>query len=113
MSWQAALQILLLLAVLVAVVRPGGDYIDCVMRGEPTWLRPVLGPVERLLYWLAGVDPAVEQDWKTYAQSLLAFNLAGMLMLYGLQRLQQVLPFNPQAFGPVAPDLALNTAVRR
>ena len=111
MTWQGALQLTLVLAVVVALVQPGGDYIDRVMRDQPTPLRPLLRPLERLLYWLAGVDPAVEQGWVGYAQSLVAFNLAGMLVLYGLQRLQHALPLNPQALGPVAPDLALNTAV--
>jgi K+-transporting ATPase ATPase A chain len=81
-----------------------------VFAGERTWLGVVLSPVERVIYRLSGVDPSAEQHWRAYAAALLLFNLAGMLLLYGLQRLQGFLPLNPQGFGPVAPDLAFNTA---
>ena len=82
-----------------------------VFAGERTFLSPVLAPVERGLYRLAGIDPKVEQHWRTYAVAMLLFNLAGLLLLYALQRLQAVLPLNPQGMAAVAPDLAFNTAV--
>jgi K+-transporting ATPase ATPase A chain len=81
-----------------------------VFTGLRAPLRP-LGPLERGLYRLAGVDPAVEQSWLSYAMALLAFHLVGIALLYGLQRLQAMLPLNVEKFTAVAPDLALNTAV--
>ncbi len=82
-----------------------------VFAGERTLLSPLLAPVERGFYRLAGVDPKVEQHWLTYAVAMLLFNLAGLLLLYALQRLQGVLPLNPEGMAAVAPDLAFNTAV--
>ena len=82
-----------------------------VYQGERTWLDPVLGPVERLLYRVCGVDPAAEQGWKTYTAALLLFNLAGLLLLFALERTQAFLPFNPQGQPNVPTDLAWNTAV--
>ncbi|MBZ0254197.1 MAG: potassium-transporting ATPase subunit KdpA, partial [Candidatus Methylomirabilis sp.] len=76
-----------------------------------TFLSPVLGPLERLFYRLAGVRPEREMTWKTYALAALAFNAVGLLVVYGLQRLQSVLPLNPQGLGAVTPDSAFNTAV--
>jgi len=103
-------QIALFLILLLAITRPLGLYMARVFAGERTWLGVVLSPVERVIYRLSGVDPSAEQHWRAYAAALLLFNLAGMLLLYGLQRLQGFLPLNPQGFGPVAPDLAFNTA---
>ena len=81
-----------------------------VFSGERTILSPLLGPVERGIYALAGVNPRQEQHWTTYAVAMLLFNLAGLALLYALQRLQHLLPLNPQGLGAVAPDLAFNTA---
>lgn len=81
-----------------------------VFQGEPTWLSPLLSPLERAIYRVSGVDPAAEQRWTGYAAAVLAFNATGMVLLYALQRLQGFLPLNPQGFGPVTPDLAFNTA---
>ena len=78
---------------------------------ERTWLDPVLSPVERLVYRLTGVDPTREMRWTEYAVSLLLFSVVSMLVLYAMQRLQAGLPWNPQGFSAVAPDLAFNTAV--
>jgi K+-transporting ATPase ATPase A chain len=100
-----------LFAVLVGLtVKPLGGYLAAVFNGTPALLRP-LGPIERGLYRLAGIDPAVEQSWLTYAIALMSFHLAGIILLYLLQRLQGVLPLNPAQFAGVSPDLALNTAV--
>jgi K+-transporting ATPase ATPase A chain len=104
-------QVGLYLLVLVALVHPLGRYMARVYEGERTWLSPLLSPLERLVYRVAGVDPRSEQDWKQYALAALLFNLVGLLVLYLLQRLQGVLPLNPQGFGAVAPDSAFNTAV--
>jgi len=105
------LQIVLYLAVLIALVRPLGAYMARVYQGERTVLTLLLAPIERLVYRVAGVDPAEEQDWKQYTLALMLLNALGFVVLYALQRLQGALPLNPQAFGAVAPDAAFNTAV--
>ena len=81
------------------------------MLGERNFLTPLLGPVERGFYRLAGVDPAREQDWFAYAIAMLALTVAGFLSLYALERLQNLLPFNPRGFDAVPPDLAFNTSI--
>jgi K+-transporting ATPase ATPase A chain len=75
-----------------------------------TWLDPLLRPLERLTYRLIGVRAEQEQDWKEYSFALLLFSLVSCVLTYAILRLQQHLPLNPQAFGPLAPDLAFNTA---
>ena len=105
------LQIALLFGLALVTIKPLGLYMARLFEGERTFLSPVLRPVERSLYAIAGVRPDREQGWLAYVLSMLAFNLAGFLILYALLRLQGVLPFNPQGFGAVAPDLAFNTAV--
>lgn len=82
-----------------------------VMEGERTWLTPLLGPVEQGCYRLSGVDPQAGQSWKTYAVALLAFNLAGFVLLFALLMLQGVLPLNPQQLPGLEWTLAFNTAV--
>ena len=111
MTGSGILQIVLYLAVLVALTRPLGAFMARVYEGQRTWLSPAIAPLERLVYRVAGVDPARDQDWKRYALAVLAFNLAGFLTVYLLQRLQGILPLNPQGFGAVTPDSAFNTAV--
>jgi K+-transporting ATPase ATPase A chain len=105
------MQILVLAGIVAALVLPLGLYMTRIFEGERTLLAPVLGPVERLLYRLGGIDAGREQSWAAYALAMLALNLVGCLAVYALQRLQHVLPLNPQGLGPVAPDLAFNTAV--
>lgn len=105
------LQIGLLFALALLTVRPLGLFMARLFAGERTFLSPLLGPVERGLYAVAGVCPERGQGWLAYVLSMLAFNLAGFLLLYALLRLQDVLPFNPQGFAAVPPDLAFNTAV--
>ncbi|MBP2300837.1 potassium-transporting ATPase subunit KdpA [Azospirillum picis] len=104
------MQILLFLVLVAAVTRPLGGFMTRVFTGERTLLSPVLEPVERGLYRLAGVDETTEQHWVTYAVSMLLFSAAGMLLLYALQRLQAVLPLNPLDMAAVPADLAFNTA---
>jgi K+-transporting ATPase ATPase A chain len=111
MTLNGWLQIALYIGVLVLCVKPLGLYMARVFDGERTWFDPVLRPVERLIYRVSGVDPRQEQHWTTYTAAMLLFSLAGFVLLYALQRLQHVLPLNPQGFGPPAPDSAFNTAV--
>ncbi len=104
-------QMVLILAVTLILSWPLGRYIARVFQGEWTWIDPLCRPLERLLYRAAGIDPRQEMDWKHYALALLSFNMLGILFLFMLQRIQGVLPINPQHFGPVPGVLALNTAV--
>ncbi|MGW8706208.1 potassium-transporting ATPase subunit KdpA [Brevundimonas sp. NPDC055814] len=111
MNIQGWAEIALTLGLAVVLGWPIGVYMSRVWNGERTWLDPVLKPVEGLFYRAAGVDAARSQGWLGYAGALLAFNLAGFLLLYGMLRLQGVLPMNPQGFGGLSPHLAFNTAV--
>jgi K+-transporting ATPase ATPase A chain len=97
------LQIILFTVVVAVAVRPLGGYMMRAFTGEPTVLGRVLRPVERGIYRLAGIDATAEQEWYTYALALLAFNAVGLVALYALQRLQGLLPFNPQHFAAVDP----------
>src|SRR5580765_33476 len=105
------IQIFLYCAIVVALVKPLGWYMTRVFNGESTFLSPVLRPVERGLYWIGGVDEKREQHWLTYTVAMLLFHVGGFLIIYGLMRLQGVLPFNPAEQSAVAPDLSFNTAV--
>jgi K+-transporting ATPase ATPase A chain len=105
------LQIALYCVLLVLLTRPLGGYMTAVFNGERTFLSPVLRPLERGLYRISGVDEAQEQHWVTYAVAMLAFSFAGFIVLYALQRLQAILPFNPAGQSSVSPDLAFNTSV--
>jgi len=111
MSGFGVLQVVLYFAVLTALAWPLGGFIARVYSGERTLLSPLLGPVERLLYRATGVGQDDDMDWKRYAFAVLVFNLLGALAVYALQRLQGVLPLNPQDLGAVSPDSAFNTAV--
>ena len=111
MSTSAVLQIVLFVAVLVALVKPLGAYMARVYEGKPCGLDKILGPLERLIYRLCGIDPTVEMTWKHYAFAVLAVNFLGLIVVYGLLRFQDVLPLNPQKMPATSPDLAFNTAV--
>jgi K+-transporting ATPase ATPase A chain len=111
MTLNGWLQILLFCGIVLALVKPLGAYMTRVFAGERTFLSPVLVPIERGLYALAGTSEREEQRWTSYAFAMLAFNLAGLLLLYGLQRLQGMLPLNPAGMAAVAPELSFNTAV--
>src|SRR5262249_56056107 len=87
-----------------------GRFMTRVFDRDRTWLDPVLRPIERLIYRSTGVDDAREMRWTEYAVAMLLFSGVSMLVLYLLQRVQQWLPFNPQQFGAVPPDLGFNTA---
>ncbi|KQT83889.1 potassium-transporting ATPase subunit KdpA [Aurantimonas sp. Leaf443] len=105
------LQIILILAAVVAFAVPLGTHMGRVFAGERTFLAPVLGPVERGFYRVSGIDPAREQGWLAYTLAMLAFNAAGFLLLYLLLRFQSFLPLNPQGLPGLSPHLAFNTAV--
>ncbi len=104
-------EIVFTLAVTLALAVPLGFYLARVWKGESTWLDPVLKPVELGLYWLFGVDAKKSQNWFAYALSMLAFSTASFLVLYLILRFQDLLPFNPQGFKGVSPDLAFNTSI--
>ncbi|NEX00121.1 potassium-transporting ATPase subunit KdpA, partial [Rhodopseudomonas sp. BR0G17] len=100
-------QFILFCAVVVALTPLLGAYLTRVFDGRIALLRPV----ETGLYRLAGVDPQREQHWLSYTVAMLLFHVAGFALLYGLLRLQSLLPFNPAEQGAVAPDPALNTVI--
>ncbi len=111
MTANGILQILILFGLVLACVKPLGLYMARVFARERTFLDPVLAPLERLIYRLSGVRPDVEQHWTTYTIAMLLFNVAGLLLLYLMQRVQHLLPFNPQGLGPISADSSFNTAV--
>jgi len=111
MTLNGWIQILLYIAVIFAVTKPLGNYMYRVFEGYRQPLPRLFGAIERLLYKLCGVDPKQHQDWKQYTVAMLVFSAITLLVTYGIERLQHVLPLNPQNFPPVAPDLAFNTAV--
>jgi potassium-transporting ATPase potassium-binding subunit len=103
-------QIGLYLVIIFAVAKPMGVYMARVFSGQKTFFDPVVRPVERLLYRLTGVDEKKEMPWTEYAIAMLLFSAVSMIVLYLIERLQHFLPWNPQHFAGVAPDLAFNTA---
>ena len=109
------IQIILYCAIIVALTPVLGAYMTRVFNGERTFLSPILRPVETALYWVGGIDEKREQHWLTYTVAMLLFHVGGFLILYGLMRLQDVLPyqslFNPAGQSAVASDLSFNTAV--
>jgi K+-transporting ATPase ATPase A chain len=111
MSTNGLLQIAIYFAIIIALTKPLGSYMTRVFSGEHTLLSPLLQPIENLFYRAAGIDPKQEQRWTTYAVAMLMFSLVGCLLLYGIERIQSILPFNSQGMSDVAPDLAFNTAV--
>jgi len=105
---------LLILAFFALVLLPApllGRFYYNVMEGKRTFLTPVMGPVERICYRLSGVDPSIEQNWKTYTIALLAFNLAGFVVLFAILLLQGSLPLNPQGLPGMEWSLAFNTTM--
>jgi len=105
------IQIALYCAIIIAITKPLGGYMTRVFNGDKTFLSPVLRPFERVLYALSGVKEDEDQHWVTYAIAMLAFTMAGFVSLYVIQRLQAVLPYNPQKFPAVGEHLAFNTSV--
>jgi K+-transporting ATPase ATPase A chain len=107
------LQIAVFLGIVVLLTKPLGLFMAKLFQGERTFLHPILRPVESLIYKLCGIREEAEQRWTQYAAGLLWFSVFAFLFVYVIQRLQGLLPLNPQAFGGklVSPDLAYNTAI--
>jgi K+-transporting ATPase ATPase A chain len=110
MSANGWLQFALYCLVLLLTVRPVGIYLARVLEGERTWLDPVLRPCERTLYRLCAINADQEMNWRQYAFAMLGFTAAGLIFTYILERVQALLPLNPQGLANVGPDLAWNTA---
>ncbi len=111
MSANGLLQIALFLGVLIALAKPLGWYMARVYEGKlPAFVR-WMAPIENMFYRLCGVDSKQEMRWTRYALAMLWFALLGVLAVYAMQRLQGMLPLNPQGFGAVSPDSAFNTAI--
>jgi len=110
MTTNGWMQIIVFLALILAITKPLGVFMARVFSRERTFLDPVLRPVEHLLYRVTGVDENHEMRWTEYAFAMLLFSGASLLLLYLIERVQQFLPWNPQKFGAVAQALAFNTA---
>src|SRR5437879_1804926 len=104
------LQIFLVLGVIFAITEPLGIFITRVFNREKTFLDPVLRPIEKIVYHLAGVDERHEMRWTEYTAAMLLFSGVSMVLLYLIERTQLWLPFNPQKFANVDPALAFGTA---
>jgi K+-transporting ATPase ATPase A chain len=111
MTTASFLQLVVYVSVLLLAAIPLGLFIARVMNGERTFLSPLLAPVERIVYRVGGIDPARESTWLEYAFAATLFNVAGLLIVYAIQRLQGWLPLNPQHLGAISPDSSFNTAV--
>ena len=110
MSVNGWLQFAIYCLVLLATVRPVGIYMARVIEGERTWLDPILRPIERLIYRLSGVNAKDEMNWRQYAFAMLGFSAITLIVTYVIERMQHMLPWNPQGLANVGPDLAWNTA---
>ncbi len=104
-------QIFLFFCLVLALTRPLGNFLYRVYERKPTFLDPILRPIERLIYRICGIDDTKETDWKGYGLSMLLFSGVSLFFLYLIERTQQWLPWNPQRLPNLAPDLAWNTAV--
>jgi potassium-transporting ATPase potassium-binding subunit len=111
MTFNGWLQIAIYAVLVILIAKPFGGYMTRVFNGERTPLRLVLRPIEAGIYKLCGVREDEEQHWVSYAVAMLAFSFAGFAIMYAIQRLQNVLPFNPQGQDAVSTDLAFNTSV--
>ena len=107
-DWLCVISLPLITALLAF---PLGEFMAKVFSDSRTFLTPVIAPIERILYRLFRVDEKEEMSWKTYALSLVIFNIIGIAVVLFLQLVQGKLPFNPQKFGSVRWDTALNTAI--
>jgi K+-transporting ATPase ATPase A chain len=111
MTLNGWIQIALYCAIIIAITKPFGGHLTRVFNGERTLLSPVLGWLERSIYGISGVDPDEDQHWLTYAFAMLTFSVVGFVVLYGIQRLQGVLPLNPQHLANISPASSFNTSV--
>jgi len=103
-------QVFFFFALVLLCAKPLGVYMARVFERERTWADSIFRPVERLIYRLTGIDEKHEMVWTEYAVVMLLFSLVTMLVTYAIERLQYILPLNPQHLAGVAPDLAFNTA---
>ena len=111
MNIQGWAEIVFTIGLAIGLGWPIGIYMARIWRREPTWLDPVLKPVERVFYAASGVDHEKGQGWLSYTFAMLALNAVGFVVLYSILRLQNLLPFNPQGFAGMNPHLAFNTAI--
>ena len=111
MTTLGILEILIILAVIVAAAFPVGRTLATVMEGQRSFLSPVLAPVERGFYAACGIDPTRGMDWRGYTAALLLLNALHFALLYLILRLQFFLPFNPQGIAGMPPSIAFNTAI--
>src|SRR5579862_4381295 len=105
------IQILLYVGAVVVLAAPLGYFMARVYEGKTGILGKIFGPIERLFYKLFGVDAEQEMDWKHYAVAMLVFNMLGGLLVYLIQRIQDILPLNPAGQAANTPDSSFNTAV--
>jgi K+-transporting ATPase ATPase A chain len=110
-TFNAVVQVVIVFGLVLLLTKPIGLYLYHVLRGDRTWLSPVLRPVERAIYWVCGIHEDQEQGWIGYTIAMLGFWVAGVLLLYLIERMQGSLPLNPQGFSGVEPGLAWNTAI--
>ena len=110
-TFNGVAQILVYFGLLLLITKPMGLYLIAVFEKKNTWFEPVLRPVERVFYKVAGVDEHREHDWKIYTAAMLIFSVISIVPLYIFERLQNHLPLNPAGQGPVDPLLAWNTAI--
>ena len=111
MTFNGILQILIFLVVIILLAKPVGIYLTRVYNGEKTFSDFIFRPIERLIYAVTRVDATREMNWKQYGAAMLVFSLLSSLSLYAIQRLQGVLPLNPQGFAAPSEHLSFNTAV--
>ena len=111
MTFEGWMLIAVFTGLVALIARPMGLYLTAVFEGRRTWLSPVLAPLERGFCRLSGVKSDTEQDWKGYASALIMFSFVATLVLFALMQVQHLLPLNPQGFGPVPANVAMNTAV--
>ncbi len=105
------LQIITYILIIILCVKPLGWYIARVYENKPCGTDKILGPFERLIYRISGIRQEQEMDWKSYLTAMLLFNCLGFLFVYLIQRLQFILPLNPQHLSAVSPNIAFNTAI--
>jgi K+-transporting ATPase ATPase A chain len=104
-------QLIIFFVILAALIVPVGGFMAKMYTGEPTFLSPVIDPVERWILSASGVDSGEEMDWKMFAVAMMIFSVIGIVFVFILQNVQQFLPLNPAGLGPVPWDLSLNTAI--
>ena len=111
MTENAVAQFAIYMLTLLTLAKPLGWYMACIYQNQPIGVNRWLTSVENFIYRLSRINPNEEMRWTDYAIAVLAFNLLGILSVFTLQRLQSILPFNPQQLPDVNPDLAFNTAI--